>query len=308
MKRYWLILLTVVVLQDAHALRVRNETSFEELVQNSTDIVVGRVLTTSKTGGPFEFQSVTRLRILSAIKGTETKGDIAIHFDRFYQDVDVNSEEGHNYIAFLRRAPSGDKYYYAESEWGLWEVCHSGQAVIRKTSILVSAFLDAIKSEMHRTPKPLPREFLGIRMGDTIEKAEASSGLHFTHYKEWFNEGANWNRYYTFVPGHRNEHMVQMNVYKGRIIFLAMYYLRENRDCLKPLLQQMETKCGGTPLSEMGDLSFTMGRRWTDENVDIRLHGPISFIKENGFPWGVFSAYELSVTDQHVLKQRLRDK
>ncbi|MBI5685058.1 MAG: hypothetical protein HZC54_08245 [Verrucomicrobia bacterium] len=294
MKRYWLILLTVAVLQNAHALRILNETSFKELVQNSTDIVVGRVITTSKTGDRFRSESVTRLRILSVIKGTETKGEIAIHYDRSYEDVDVNPEESHNYIAFLRRAPSGNKYYYAEPEWGLWEVCHSGQAVIQKTSVRASAFLDAIKSEMHRTPKPLPREFYGITMGDTIEGAEASSGLRFTHYKA-ASDSAACDRYNTLLSRHGNEHRVEVITYKKRIIALLVYYSSKHCECLIKFIQEMETKRGGTPLGEVGDISFIIGRRWTDENVDIHL---------NGYP---DRSNRLHVTDQHVLRQRLKD-
>ena len=49
-----------------------------------------------------------------------------------------------------------------------------------------------------------------------------------------------------------------------------------------------------------------MGRMWSDRNVSLRLE-ELSFAKANHYPWGEFDAYELFVTDKHVLDQYLKD-
>ena len=290
MKRLPLITLLVAISHDALALSAVRCASFEEVVRESTDIVVGSVLSTSQTGDRFRVQREYTLRILRVIKGSENNAEITVHQEDYITRGDANPEKGNNYVVFLLRAPRDNKYRQQFA-----------------SSITQSAFLDAIKSEICRTSKPLPRDFLGIRMGESIQKAEVSSGLHFTHYRDTYDKGTNWDRYYAFMPTNREEHMVQMNVYKGSIIHLSVYYHKNNHAYLKTLLRDMEAKCGGTPLDEMGDFSFSMGRRWSDANVEISLGGPFNSIKANGYPWGVLSYYELSVTDQTVLAKRLRE-
>lgn len=279
MKRLPLIMLVAVVSRDAHALSVVRCASFEEVVNESTDIFVGNVLSVSQRREHFRMQREYTLRILRTIKGAETNAEITVHQHDYITRGDANPVKGGDYVVFLLRAPGDNKY--------------SQQFA---TPITQDAFLDAIKSEMCRTSKPLPHEFLGIRMGDSIQKAEASSGLQFTHYRDTYDTDGNWDRYYTFMPTNREEHMVQMNVRNGNIVHLSVYYHEKNHAYLKTLLRDTEGKCGGTPLDEMGDLSFSMGRRWADADVEIRLGGPFNTIKANGFPWGVLTYYELAVS------------
>src|ERR1035437_200639 len=141
MKRLPLIMLMIVVLHDVHAEGPIHRTSFEELVRDATDIIVGSVLSTSKTGDNLRFQREYTLRILRIIKGAETNAVITIHQENFYPAVNVNPEQGQNYVVFLHHAHGDNKYQHQLA-----------------TSVILSVFLDAIKREMCRTLKPLPRE------------------------------------------------------------------------------------------------------------------------------------------------------
>jgi hypothetical protein len=285
--------------------------SFEELVHDSTDIVIGKVKATSKEGEGFQFKRKIIVSVAKALKGDLSDKEIVIYHDVFYPSVDVSVTEGKSYVLFLHRDGKADFFTYLRHDWACWEIL-ADQIVNRQelrhqvTPIQMAGFLAAIASEMRRVAKPLAKSFAGIQMGDSLRHASQSTGLTFLKYNLATSDVADWERYYALLPNSRQEHLITLSLYKGKILDLDIYFLKGCAGCPK-FLRQMELMSGGTPLSQFGDLSFSLGRLWSDRNVSVRL-GEITFGKANGYPWGEFRAYQVSITDQHVFGEYLKDR
>jgi hypothetical protein len=281
-------------------------TSFEELVGNSTLIITGRVQSTSKQEGWPKFTRRTTVEVLKVLKGDPTIKVVVINHEVDYPTVEVSLTEGHTYLLFLYRNKNESFFRYVPPPfWTSWEVV-GDQLANRKpwsqevTRIPTSSFLAAIKSEMRRATRPVQMEFAGIEVGSSLQQAEQSSGLGFIKY-DMHDMDPNWARYYV-LPRKRTEHLITLDLYKGRIIHLHVYLLRDCKDCAAELLRNLELKHGGVPLGRFGDFSFELGRMWSDHDAEIRL-GSVTFTKANGFPWGEFAAYEISATDKRVLHE-----
>jgi hypothetical protein len=285
-------------------------TSFEELVHDSTHIVVVKVESTSKQPeADFKFKRKAVVEVERALKGNISSKTILIDYEVTYPTVDVTVAEGHTYLLFLYREKEVGVFTYTRPDWTCWEVdgdqlVNNWAAIQQVTKIQMAGFLRAIASERHRTAKPLARSFAGIRPGDSLEQASRSSGLTFSKYTQR-GDDANWERYYVLLPRDRLEHLVTLSLYEGKIVYLEIYVLQDS-DGWAQLIRRMELMSGGTPLGQFDDLSFAMGRMWSDRNILLRL-GKLSFIKANGYPWGEFDAYHIWVTDQHVLHEYLKE-
>jgi hypothetical protein len=286
---------------------VFRETSFEEFVSESTLIAIGRVQSASafKEKEGWKFTRRTTVDVLKVVKGDSTVKGVVIYHEAVYPSVEVSLTEGHTYLLFLYR--ERDFYRFLPPPyWASWEVVDD-QLVNRKpwsekiTRIPTTAFLASIDSEMHRTARPVQKKFAGIEVGTTLQRATLSSGLSFIKYKDIYDNDVNWTRYYA-LPRNRQEHLVTLDLYKGYIVYLNVYFLRNCGDCPNKLLRNLELKYGGLGLGQFGDLSFDLGRMWSDDNVEVRL-GSIYFGKANGFPWGEFAAYRISITEKHVLHE-----
>jgi len=285
-------------------------TSFEELVGGSTLIITGRVHSASKQEGWPKFTRRTTVEVLKVLKGNPTTKAVVIYHEVDYPTVEVSLTDGHTYLLFLYRNKDESFFRYVRPPfWASWEVV-GDQLANRKpwneevTRIPASSFLAAINSEMHRTFKPVEKEFAGIEVGSALEQATQSSGLEFIKY-DMHDTDPNWARYYA-LPRNRAEHLVALDLYRGRVIYLHVYFLRDCGDCTAKLLRNLELKHGGVPLGRLGDLSFKLGRMWSGRDAEIRL-GSITFGKSNGYPWGELAAYEVSVTDKRVLHEYLSD-
>jgi hypothetical protein len=285
-------------------------TSFEELVGDSTLIITGRIQSTAKQDGWPAFTRRTTVEVLKVLKGDPTIKVIVISHEVSYPTINVSLTEGRTYLLFLRRYKNESFFRYVSPPfWASWEVV-GDQLANRQpgsdnvTRVPTNSFLGAINSEMHRTSKPVPKEFVRIEVGSALPQATQSSGLEFVRY-DMHDSEPNWARYYS-LPQNRAEHLVTLDLYKGRIIYLHVYLLRDCGDCSAALLRNLELKCGGVPLEKFGELSFELGRMWTDRNVELRV-GSISFFKANGYPWGEFDAHEITITDRHVLHEYQSD-
>jgi len=288
-------------------------TSFEEFVSNSTLIIIGRVQSTSvsKETEGFRFTRRTSVEALKVLKGDATVKSVVIYHEVIYPTVEVSLTKGQTYLLFLyRRHNEAFFRYLSPPFWASWEVIDDqlvnrkpwGQEVIQ---VPTTSFLAAIASEMRRRAKPIPKAFAGIDVGTTLEQATSSSGFTFARYNPTNESDANWARYYA-LPRDRQEHLVALDLYRGRVMHLNVYFPRKCRDCPETLLRNLELKYGGLALGQFGALSFDLGRMWSDDKTEVRL-GSLAFVKANGYPWGEFNAYEVSITDKHVLSEYLSD-
>ena len=309
------LLLALTVVPSADALGpIFLPTSFEELVHDSTHIVIGNVRSTAKEPikGPFGqsyFKRKVVFEVERVLKGNVSPKEIVIDYEVTYPTMDVTVLDGQSYLLFLHRGRNADSFSYLRHDWAVWEIVGdqlvNHQTFIQQpTQVQMAAFLRAIQTERRRVAKPLARSFSGITPGDSLQQASRNSGIAFLKYIHRGDE-ANWERYYALLPKDRPEHLVTLSLYKGRILYLEIYFLRDGTGW--PMaLRQTELMSGGSPLGQFGDLSFAMGRMWSDQNVSVRLE-ELSFVKANSYPWGAFDAYELFITDKHVLAQYLKD-
>jgi len=98
-------------------------TSFEELVHDSTHIVIGRVKSTVKEPvkgplGEFQFKRKVVFEVERVLKGNVSPKEIVIDYEVTYPTVDVTVLDGHSYLLFLYRRKD-QEFAYQRHDWAV---------------------------------------------------------------------------------------------------------------------------------------------------------------------------------------------
>ena len=283
------------------------ENSFEDLVHGSTHVIIGKVISKQEETDSIRHYVKATIKIVRKVKGDIVDSTIILICEiTFPWNVDINV--GMNYLLFLKNHNSSNYYIYSKPYWTCWKVDNDSVKTVGglnpKNYLPLNSFIKSIQEEQKRSKVTLPTKLMGIKLGDSLSNAMKSSGLTFIRYKNNWGNNKQWLRYYCLLPKDSNAHMVRINLYKNRIVFLGIYYLSCKNECLKMPINDYVDMCGGIRLFDLNEINYFIGRRWYDENVEVEMVGNFGFIKSNGYPWGKFNACYISLQDKKLIKEK----